>query len=55
MKNFEGKDLYLVTEDRDITYRILLSEDQIKVFDFIIKLGYEFKYEKLSDEDIIEL
>lgn len=55
MKNFEGKDLYLVTADHDITYKILLSKEQIKVFDFLANQGWDFKYEKLSEEDIIEL
>ena len=55
MKSTNNKDLYLVTADRDITYKILLSEEQIKVFDFLANQGWDFKYEKLSDEDIIEL
>lgn len=55
MKTKDGKCLYLIIADRDITYKILLSKEQIKVFDFLANQGWDFKYEKLSEEDIIEL
>lgn len=49
------KKIYRITEEyENVSFKILLSEEQLKVFQFLIGRGYGFDIEEETDK-IIEL
>lgn len=47
------KKIYIITDDGDKNYRLLLSDEQLKVFQFMKRIGYEIEFEE--EKEVIEL